>query len=50
LYPRLHHEDIHTGYWDDETDMMAAAAKVVVNANSAIMNCIVLAYEEQQEQ
>ena len=45
-----HHDDIHAGYWDDETDMMAAAALVVVNANSAIMNCIVLAYAEQQEQ
>jgi hypothetical protein len=46
-----HHDDIHAGYWDDETDMMAAAVLVEVNANSAIMNCIVLlAHEEQQEQ
>jgi hypothetical protein len=44
-----HHDDIHAGYLDDETDTMAAAVLVVVNANSAIMNCIMLTHEEQQE-
>ena len=46
-----HHYDVHAVDWDDDTDMMAAAVLVVVNTNTAIMNCCIeLAHEEQQEQ
>ena len=43
------HYDIHAVDWDDDTDMMAAAVLVVVNTNTAIMNRIILAHQEQQE-
>ena len=43
------HHDIHAVDWDDDTDMMAAAVLVVVNTNTAIMNRIMLAHQEQQE-
>ncbi len=37
--------------WDDNTTaMMTAAVLVIVNTNTAIMNCILLAHEEQWEQ